>query len=172
MRVRERRAKAPAREQGRPCRVPRRGPSPQGGVRRGFTLVETLVAMVVLALIVAVAVPSYREHTIRARRTDAKLSLLAAAAAQERHFLDANAYAATLAELGVAGFSRQGHYALDVEAVSTVAFVLRATPAINGAQVDDGPFRLDSAGDGTWDHDSDGVYGCTWEDALRYRASC
>lgn len=130
------------------------------------------MALVVLALLVAVAVPTYREHTTRARRTDAKLALLAAAAAQERHFLDGNAYAPNLAELGVGASSRQGHYALDVEAVSTVAFVLRATPAIGGAQEDDGPLRLDSMGDGSWDHDSDGVYGCTWEDALRYRPRC
>lgn len=149
-----------------------RGPPLHGGALRGFTLVETLVILVVLVLLVAVAVPTYREHTIRARRTDAKLSLLAVAAAQERHFLDANAYAVNLVELGVGGLSRGGHYALEVEAVSTVAFVLRATPVIGGAQMDDGPFRLDSTGDGTWDHDSDGAYGCSWQDALRYRPSC
>ena len=52
----------------------------------GFTLPEVLIVMVVIGLLAAVAVPSYRSYMLRAYRADARLVLLEAAQWMERHY--------------------------------------------------------------------------------------
>lgn len=67
----------------------------------GFTLIEVMVVVVVIALLAAVAYPSYRNYVIRANRSAAQSFMLEVASRQERYLLDARAYAADLATLGV-----------------------------------------------------------------------
>jgi type IV pilus assembly protein PilE len=60
---------------------------------RGFTLIELVVTVAIVALIMAIAVPSYRAYVLRANRADATTALLRLAAAQERFYLQNNRYA-------------------------------------------------------------------------------
>lgn len=62
--------------------------------QRGFTLVELMIVVVILAIIVAIAVPSYRNFVLRSHRTDATAALLKVRTHQERFFLQNNRYAA------------------------------------------------------------------------------
>lgn len=68
---------------------------PARGVRRppGFTLPELLIVMVVAALLVAVALPSYRSYMMRAYRADARLVMLEASQWLERHYTMSQSYA-------------------------------------------------------------------------------
>jgi type IV pilus assembly protein PilE len=66
--------------------------------QRGITLIELMIVIVVLAIVVGIAVPSYRNYVLRAHRADATAALLKVRAAQERFFLQNNRYA-TDAEL-------------------------------------------------------------------------
>jgi type IV pilus assembly protein PilE len=68
---------------------------------RGFTLIEVMMAVVVVAILAAIAYPSYQEHVAKSRRAEGKSALLKAAQVQERFFTDKNRYA-TLAELAPA----------------------------------------------------------------------
>jgi type IV pilus assembly protein PilE len=71
--------------------------------RRGFTLIELVVAMVVAAILAAIAIPSYLSYTRQARRTDAKTALLDMASLEERYFSTQNVYSATSTDLGYTG---------------------------------------------------------------------
>jgi type IV pilus assembly protein PilE len=51
---------------------------------RGFTLVEVLIVTTIVAVLVAIAVPSYATHVERSRRAEAKSRLLEAAQWLER----------------------------------------------------------------------------------------
>jgi type IV pilus assembly protein PilE len=51
---------------------------------RGFSLLELLVALAIMAVLVAIAVPSYAEYIARARRVEARAGLLEAAHWMER----------------------------------------------------------------------------------------
>ena len=70
---------------------------------RGFTLIEVMVAVVIVAILAAIAIPSYTEYVTKARRSAAKNTLLDIVAKQENYFSDFKQYAATLSDLGYAG---------------------------------------------------------------------
>ncbi len=79
----------------------------------GFTLIELMITVVVVAILAMIAVPSYRQYTRRAHRTEAKTALLNLQAKQEGYYLDHNRYAASLADLNWGGDkSESGLYTL------------------------------------------------------------
>lgn len=70
----------------------RAGRDPRRGRLRGFTLVELMVAVAVVALLAAIAIPSYSAYVIRGKRAQAKAALLQAAQFLERNYSSAGCY--------------------------------------------------------------------------------
>ena len=119
-------------------------PPRQRGIRgRGFTLVEMLVALVVVSILLSIVVPSYRGYVMRARRTEATTALTAARAAQEKFFVQYGRYAAALAPappdgLGVTASTATGLYGLSLRITEGGAgFRLSATLRPGTPQSDD-----------------------------------
>lgn len=74
-----------------------------GAARRassGLTLIELLVAVVIMAIIASVALPTYETYVLKARRADARSALLDLAARQARHLAIRGQYATTPRSLG------------------------------------------------------------------------
>jgi type IV pilus assembly protein PilE len=115
---------------------------------RGFTLMELMIAVVVVGILAAAAVPSYREHIASSRRTDAKSALLAIAQLMERNYTERGTYASvTLGTTGIyPSTSPQGYYTLSIVSQDADGFSLLATRA--GAQVGDkcGNYTYNQAG--------------------------
>jgi type IV pilus assembly protein PilE len=75
-----------------------------GTRRRGFTLIECMVVVAAIAILASVAVPGYQRYAYRARRVEAKESLVRIAHAQERYYATYHRYAQDLVgELRFAG---------------------------------------------------------------------
>ena len=55
-----------------------------GQKQTGFTLIELMITVAVIAILAAVAMPSYREYVLRGNRLEAQSLLSDAAARQER----------------------------------------------------------------------------------------
>ena len=51
---------------------------------RGFSLVELLVAVLIVAILMAVAMPSYQKHVVKTKRAEATAILMSTAQALER----------------------------------------------------------------------------------------
>lgn len=121
----------------------------------GFTLVELMIVVIVVGILAAIAMPSYRQYTLRTHRTEAKSALLRLASSQERFYLQNNTYTNNLVALGfAAGTSDDGVYTLNVPVANTTTWQATATPTpgggVNGVdQTADGEctsFALDSQG--------------------------
>lgn len=120
----------------------------------GWTLIELMVALLIIAVLATFALPAYRSHALRAHRVEAKSALLALAAAQERFYLHHDRYAAH-AELsaappqglGLAEMTRNGRYRLTIAVADTRLF--RASAAASADQAADercATFTIDAYG--------------------------
>lgn len=69
-------------------------------MRRGFSLIELMIAVVIVGILAAVAIPSYRSYVNDQIESLAQQSLLSVAGRQEQYFADARGYGCTLAEIG------------------------------------------------------------------------
>lgn len=102
----------------------------------GFSLIELMIVLVIMAIITAIAYPAYRNQIRETRRSDGKIALTTAAQQLERCFTRNGAYdePADCAVLAAddtlsAGFatSSEGNYSLTVNTTATT-YTLTATP--------------------------------------------
>ena len=119
---------------------------------RGFSLIELMIAVAIVGILVAIAVPSYQDHLRKGRRADAQAFITQVAQRQQQYLLDARTYAlggAALTELSlVAPTSVSDHYAVTVTpAAPTVppSFTVTATPT-STVQQPDGILTLTNTG--------------------------
>jgi type IV pilus assembly protein PilE len=129
-------------------------------VANGYTLIEVMVVLLILAILVTTAWPAYTAHLARGRRTDAKVQLSSAQQWMERFYSENYSYAQDTAgnkveqTFNAQPFSQsprigEGKAAYTLSVVGTDSrFLLKATPNINGPMTDDecGSFNLDHTG--------------------------
>jgi type IV pilus assembly protein PilE len=65
--------------------------------QQGFTLIELMIAVVVVGILSAVAIPNYRSYVLKAERGAAKAVMLNLAQSQERYFTNNGTYLAIAA---------------------------------------------------------------------------
>ncbi|SFS19192.1 type IV pilus assembly protein PilE [Dyella sp. OK004] len=104
----------------------------------GFTLVELMIVVAVIAILAAVAIPSYGRYAYRARRVDGKELLLRIANAQERYYATFNRYGA-LTDIGYTNPapSEKGYYSVTIATSASAAQAYTATASPAGVQVKD-----------------------------------
>lgn len=66
---------------------------------KGFTLLELMITLVIVAILAAIAVPSYQQYVLKSRRIEAIHGLQAIVGAMEKYFLDNNSYPSDLGAL-------------------------------------------------------------------------
>ena len=59
----------------------------------GFTLLELMITVIVIAILASIALPSYQDYLRRGYRADAKAALMENAQFMERNFTEANRFA-------------------------------------------------------------------------------
>ena len=63
-----------------------------GRAARGFTMVELVITMAVVAILTAIALPAYTQYVQRSHRNDARMALMRAAQWMERYRTDWGSY--------------------------------------------------------------------------------
>lgn len=106
----------------------------QARTTAGFTLIEIVIALAIVAITTAFAVSSYRRYVIRSDRVEAAQALLAAAAEQEKFHLSQGLYGDRLDArpgadppgIPVASTTPRGRYRLRVDAADAARFIVTA----------------------------------------------
>ena len=111
--------------------------------KKGFTIIELMIVLAIVAILVALALPSFQDVIRKSRRADAMNSILDIHLSQERWRANNIGYA-TLVELGLANplISPDGHYSLTVPVNTATTYSILGTAL--GDQINDscGNFTL------------------------------
>lgn len=100
--------------------------------KSGFTLIELLITIAIIAILAGVAYPSYMQHVLKSKRSEAQSTLVDIANRQEMYYLDHHQYATNLAtDLGLSAnpfITDNGYYSIATSsAKATADFTLTAT---------------------------------------------
>ena len=117
---------------------------------RGFSLIELMIALAIVAILAAVGYPSYQSHVIKANRAAAQQFMLEIANKEEQYMLDSRAYTATIGTGGL-GLTQPSEttarYTFTVDVASctpTPCYTITATA--KNAQLSDGNLTLNNLG--------------------------
>ena len=111
----------------------------------GFTLIEVVIVMVIVAILTAIAVPSYTAYVLRSNRSEARSQLLMAAQWMERVRNETGSYALAVLPAGLIqspstgpakytlalGNLAPGTYTITATGVGTMAADVCSTLTIN-----------------------------------------
>ena len=126
------------------------------GVRRmkhstGFTLIELMIVVAIIAILTAIAYPAYNKYVLRSRRSDAYAALNQGQTVMERCYAQYFSYAPTTATCpAVPATSPEGYYSVVASKVTATTYTLTAT-AVGAQAADTGcaTLSLDQAGNKT-----------------------
>lgn len=115
---------------------------------RGLTMIEVMIALVIVGILAAIAYPSYSASIVKSRRADAKQALVELAQRLERFYSENSTYlGATLGGGGIyASTSAGGYYTLAIPTQTATAFTITATPTGNQSSDACGTFGYDQVG--------------------------
>lgn len=106
--------------------------------RRGFTLIEIMITVAILAILTAVALPSFLDSMRKGRRAEAFSALSALQQAQERFRGNNPSYASTLSAVNIpATTSPGGFYAISIGSSSATGYTVTADGS-GSSQASDG----------------------------------
>lgn len=119
------------------------------GGPRGFTLIEVLIVLAVLAVLVAIALPSYLGQLRRSARAEAQTFLTEMASRQQQFLVDRRAYASSATLLGMtppASLAGKFDFAVAAASGPPPTFTLTATGLGNQVKDQCPALTIDNAG--------------------------
>jgi type IV pilus assembly protein PilE len=94
----------------------------------GFTLIELMITVAIVAILSAVAVPAYRDYIVRSRLADATNALTSLRARMEQYYQDNRTYKDVgKIQSPCATSSTLGTFAIDCVSLEDTRYQLRAT---------------------------------------------
>lgn len=101
----------------------------------GFTLLELMIVVVIIAILAAIALPTYRQYVLRGHRTEATRALQDLSARQENYYFANNKYTSTLADLGANSSIAGQYFSVGIASASSTDYAVKATAV--GTQTQD-----------------------------------
>lgn len=120
------------------------------GRSTGFTLIELMIALAVVGILVSLVLPSYREHVIRARQSEARAALLDNAHFLERWYTEKGSFkqsSTTWPRLPVTGTEFYDiAFTSSAKNTDDGEYQLRASPKAGKSWIGDATLTLDQDG--------------------------
>ncbi len=95
---------------------------------KGFTLVELMIVVAIVGVLASVAVPSFVNYQLSAKRAEAFVNVSALAKTQKAYFAEFNAFVAAAPEPGATTMELPGPVKRDVQALSAAFAEVGWTP--------------------------------------------
>jgi type IV pilus assembly protein PilE len=117
--------------------------------QQGFTLIEVMITVAIIAILAAIAIPNYQEYIKQGRRSDARAMLLQVAQWMEKYRSENNgSYANAALPTGFSKSPDTGEKMYDITLTNLAAgaYTLNAVPTGLMAQDECGTFTLDNTG--------------------------
>ena len=111
----------------------------------GFTLIEMVVVVAIVAILTMIAYPSFMQSVRKSKRTDAHTAMTRASNNLERFFGTNNSYTTDATQLGLmmeggTAYSDNGHYVMTITAGASgigSSYVVNANAKAGDMQADD-----------------------------------
>ena len=101
---------------------------------RGFTLIELMIVVAVIAILSAIAIPAYTQYVARSKLTEAFSGLSGMAVAAQQYYQDNRTYLAgngtgNATTCPVAAPANTQYYSFTCSGITATTFLFTATPA-------------------------------------------
>ena len=110
--------------------------------QRGMTLLELIIVLAIVGVLAAIAIPSFNNQVLKARRAEARNALLDGQLKQAEYFANNFQYGGR-AQIGADEYTANNYYRITVRKPDgeefTTGFEMRATPVSGEGQEDDTP---------------------------------
>jgi type IV pilus assembly protein PilE len=143
---------------------------------RGFTLIELMIAVAIVAILARISYPVYIQYVVKANRADAESQLMQLAQAMERDYAINDRYNSAMAvPSNLARSPATGTIIYNISilvtlpaatpcltSTSATQYLLQATPLATGVNKNDGYLLLDSLGGKCWNKYNQGTIVSSW----------
>jgi type IV pilus assembly protein PilE len=100
-------------------------------MQRGFTLIELMITVAIVAILAAIAIPNYRDYVVRSQFTEAKTGLADLRVRMEQFYQDNRVFPSACVSgtpsAGQIQASAGDHFAFDCGSPSTSGYTITAT---------------------------------------------
>jgi type IV pilus assembly protein PilE len=136
-----------------------------GRDQNGFSMIELMIAVAIVAILTAIAIPTYQKQVMQSRESSAKSALLDLARREETYYSANNYYTTELDSLGYANINsntiqvpnntNEAYYTVTISPASSgttaSSYTATATPVAGSTQVKDpcGTYQIDYLGNQT-----------------------
>ena len=110
----------------------RRRPAQASG-QTGFTIIELMIVVLIIAILASIGIPMYREHVLQSRRSEARAAIEQIRNLQYEFFQSYNRYG-SLTDIGQTGVTPGGYY---IVTTNVSGFRFSAVATATGNQSDD-----------------------------------